>query len=89
MIPFRISAQELIIFPGMYHKIKKSHFLLHLFYGIINNVPAIPDCVMFENEVLTTALMNVTVFWDVTPCSLIEVYRRFGGACCFLHDGDD
>ena len=22
--------------------------------------------------------MNVTVFWDVTPCSLVDKYQRFG-----------
>jgi hypothetical protein len=26
--------------------------------------------------------------WDVAPCSLVEVYRRFRGACCFHHQGD-
>jgi hypothetical protein len=25
---------------------------------------------------------KMTVFWDVAPCSLVEVYRRFRGACC-------
>jgi hypothetical protein len=25
------------------------------------------------------------VFWDVAPCSLVEVYRRFRGACCLHH----
>jgi hypothetical protein len=29
-----------------------------------------------------------TVFRGVTPCSLIEVYRRFRGACCLHHQGD-
>jgi hypothetical protein len=29
----------------------------------------------------------MAVFWVVAPCSLIEVYRRFRGACC-LHQGD-
>jgi hypothetical protein len=24
----------------------------------------------------------MTVFFDVAPCSLVEVYRRFNGACC-------
>jgi hypothetical protein len=24
--------------------------------------------------------MNMTVFWDVAPFSLVEVYRRFRGA---------
>jgi hypothetical protein len=27
---------------------------------------------------------KMAVFWYVTPCSLVEVYRRFRGACC-LH----
>jgi hypothetical protein len=29
-------------------------------------------------------MKNTTVFWDVTPCSLVEVYQRFGGTC-YLH----
>jgi hypothetical protein len=28
-------------------------------------------------EVLTAASMKMTVFWDVAPCSLVEVYRCF------------
>jgi len=33
----------------------------------------------------------MTALWDVTPCSLVEVYRRFRGAHCLyhLHDDDD
>jgi hypothetical protein len=27
-------------------------------------------------------IMNTTVFWDVTPCSLLETYRRIGGTYC-------
>jgi hypothetical protein len=30
----------------------------------------------------------MTVFWDVEPCSVVEVYRRFRGACCTHHEGD-
>jgi hypothetical protein len=37
-------------------------------------------------QVLTAASMKMTVFWDVAPCSLVEVYRRFRGAY-FLHHG--
>ena len=25
--------------------------------------------------------MNVTIFWDVIPYSLVEFYRRFAGTC--------
>jgi hypothetical protein len=33
-------------------------------------------------------LVKITVFWDVAPCSLVEVYRRFRGTCCLHHQGD-
>jgi hypothetical protein len=30
-------------------------------------------------EVLTPVVMKRTIFWDITPCSLLKVSRRFGG----------
>jgi hypothetical protein len=33
--------------------------------------------------------MKMAVFWIVVPCSLVEVYRRFGGTCCLYYQGDD
>jgi hypothetical protein len=33
--------------------------------------------------------MMMAVFWVVAPCSLVEVYRRFRGACCLNHQSDD
>jgi hypothetical protein len=30
----------------------------------------------------------MAVFWVVAPCSLVEVYQRFGGTCCLHHQGD-
>jgi hypothetical protein len=33
------------------------------------------------------ASMKMAVFWVVVPCSLVEVYRRFRGACCLHHQG--
>jgi hypothetical protein len=30
-------------------------------------------------QVLAAASMEMAVFWDVAPCSLVEVYRRFRG----------
>jgi hypothetical protein len=31
-------------------------------------------------QVVTAANMKKTVFWDIAPCSLVEVYRRFRSA---------
>jgi hypothetical protein len=28
--------------------------------------------------------INITVFWDVTPCSLTNYYQHIGGTCFFL-----
>jgi hypothetical protein len=30
-------------------------------------------------EVFTVVVMNSTIFWDITPCSLLSVNWRFGG----------
>jgi hypothetical protein len=32
--------------------------------------------------------VKITAFWDVAPCSLVGVYRRYRGAYC-LHQSDD
>jgi hypothetical protein len=39
---------------------------------------------MVRFQVLTAVSMKTTVFWDVALCSLVEVYRRFGGPCCLI-----
>jgi hypothetical protein len=30
-----------------------------------------------------TAVIQVEVFWVVTPCNVVVGYQRFGGPCCF------
>jgi hypothetical protein len=40
-------------------------------------------------QVLTAASMKFRVFWDVAPCSHIELDRRFRGAYCLHHQGGD
>jgi hypothetical protein len=36
------------------------------------------------SRVLTAANMKMTAFWNIAPCSLVEVERRFSGIyCCF------
>jgi hypothetical protein len=32
---------------------------------------------------------EVTVFWVIATCSLVEVYQRFIGPCCLHHQGDE
>jgi hypothetical protein len=36
-------------------------------------------------QVLTAASMKIRAFWDVAPCSLIGVDRRFRGLYCLHH----
>jgi hypothetical protein len=42
-----------------------------------------------EEDLRITLRLKMAVFWVVTLCSLVEVYRRFGGACCLHHQGDE
>jgi hypothetical protein len=34
---------------------------------------------------VVTENTKMAVFWVVAPCSLVEVYQRFRGPCCFRH----
>jgi hypothetical protein len=36
-------------------------------------------------QVFMAASMKMAVLWVVAPCNLVEVYRRFRGACSFNH----
>jgi hypothetical protein len=29
--------------------------------------------------------LNVTACYDIAPCSVVEIYRRYRGACCLHH----
>jgi hypothetical protein len=57
-------------------------------------VTLIPDIKYLNNfvtvrfQVLTVANIKMTVFWEVAPCSLIEIERRFRGAYCLHRQGD-
>jgi hypothetical protein len=44
---------------------------------------------VMASGIQTDASMKTTVFWDVAPCSLIEVYRCFRGAFCLQHQTTD
>jgi hypothetical protein len=37
----------------------------------------------------TLSFKKMDVFWVVSPCSLITVYRRFRGACCQNNQGHE
>jgi hypothetical protein len=40
-------------------------------------------------QILTAASMKVRVFWDVARYCIVGVGRRFTGAYCLRHQGDD
>jgi hypothetical protein len=48
----------------------------------LNNETKMSRIDLVRIQVLTAASVKMVVFWDVALCSLVEVYRRFRGACC-------
>jgi hypothetical protein len=40
-------------------------------------------------QVLSGTSIKMTALWDMTPCSLVIVYRRFRGAYCLHHEDDE
>jgi hypothetical protein len=37
----------------------------------------------------TVTVLKMTAFWDIAPCSLVEVFRRFIAAYCLHYRPDD
>jgi hypothetical protein len=46
-------------------------------------------CYYYYYLLLANTLIKTIIFWDVSPFSLVEVYRRFRVACCLHHQGDE
>jgi hypothetical protein len=36
-------------------------------------------------EMFSAVIIKIIIFWNVTPCSLLEMYRRFGGTFCLCY----
>jgi hypothetical protein len=49
----------------------------------------VPNVSVLRFQVLTAASMKFRVFWDVAPCSHVEVDRRFRGAYCLHYHPDE
>jgi hypothetical protein len=49
--------------------------------------PSLRTLLWLRFQVFTAARMKITVFWDLVPCSIVEIDRRFRGAYCFHHHG--
>jgi hypothetical protein len=63
----------------------KNGTLLHYLFGgneIYFSLLHANNC--FQVRVLMVASMRMTDFWDVAPCSLVEIDRRLRGAYCLL-----
>jgi hypothetical protein len=45
--------------------------------------------IYFINSVIYVWNTKMAVFYVVGPCSLVDVYQRFGGACCLHHHRPD
>jgi hypothetical protein len=56
--------------------------LLLLFVEDLTFVFALFIYIFLEFEVITSVTMDSIIFWDVTSCDLLEIYRRFSGMYC-------
>jgi hypothetical protein len=45
--------------------------------------------ILVRFQVFTASGMKVTVFWDVVPCSLLELHQCVRGAYYFHREGDE
>jgi hypothetical protein len=80
------SMRHLLIAAAVYHfnwvcSVYLKTRLLSLFTRTLNL------CFKFNAlsiDVLDTVKVRLTFVWDMTPCSFINLYKRFEGICCFI-----
>jgi hypothetical protein len=74
----------------LFRVVKKRHFNIHVtrnfwkcrmaLYSWRDSKTAIRDTLLLVGfEVITADIMKSSIFCDITACSPLEVYRRFGG----------
>jgi hypothetical protein len=53
---------------------------------VVGNVTVLLKGRVISDKAFLTNInvLKMTVFWDVAPCSLVEVYQNFKGACCLI-----
>jgi hypothetical protein len=58
---------------------------LHSTENAVNIFTSVAISNFMRLQILTAASMTLTAFWDIPPCSLVEIDRRFRGAYCLHH----
>jgi hypothetical protein len=67
----------------------KSSLWITEFLGFVQHNISETGSVFVGFEVLTAVVMKSTIFWDITPCSVLSVYVHFGGTYRDPEDGGD
>jgi hypothetical protein len=64
------------------------NFLCYFHRKIAGSFTVSPNCWLTMQEKLVKCL-KVTLFWDIAPCSLAEIYLRFIAIYYLRHQGDN
>jgi hypothetical protein len=59
-------------------------YTLFVIFTTFQNINFRMNCIWIASFKAFMAVIQVEVFWVVTPCSVVVGYQRFGGPCC-LH----
>jgi hypothetical protein len=76
---FPVTAVEQVQITRASYKVSK-----HQYSELTCTYPPITD----PDEHSDLVCLKMAVFWEVAPCSLLEVYQRVRGPCCFHHQGE-
>jgi hypothetical protein len=66
-----------------------AHPLESSWWRYLRTVTSMLNRTLVRFQVLTAASTKMAVFWDVAPCSLVDVDRCLRGAYCLHLQGDE
>jgi hypothetical protein len=85
MIQLAIGCDAQTVSATFHPRSFRLHSLHILFVLVSDEYKGETFCGKVRFQIFTAAIMKMSVVWRVAPCSVVQVYQRFGGAYCLHH----
>jgi hypothetical protein len=74
-------------YPGCLSRHQSLYRPVHVFTEVSHKFVGFVSSTVANGQ--TRRPLKMTAFWDISPCSLVEVHRLFRGAYCLHHEGGE
>jgi hypothetical protein len=81
-----IYAEKVLLIQCILHCYYKQTCEIHIFENMLYIAEEVSFIVILKS---VACIWKMMAFWDIAPCSLVEVDQHFRGVYCLHHQGDN